>query len=137
MTDTEPTAVPQPLPPAPALWEVVVDCADPATLGRFYADLLQCELHTFDESWTWIEPRLRGGGGPDAAGPRIAFQQVPEPKVGKVRLHLDLGADDIAATTAHALALGATQLTDPQSDSAGRFIVLADPEGHEFCIVDM
>ena len=123
--------------PAPAfLWEIVVDCADPAALGRFYAALCACELHVHDDEWTWIEPALRGGGAPDSGGPRIAFQRVPEPKVGKVRLHLDLGADDVAATVERAVSLGAARVQDPVTDSAGTYVVLTDPEGHEFCVVD-
>ncbi|MBX7071393.1 MAG: hypothetical protein K1X38_18565 [Microthrixaceae bacterium] len=118
------------------LAEVVVDCAEPALLGRFYADLLDCSLHTFDEEWTWIEPATRGGGPADADGVRIAFQKVPEAKTGKVRLHLDLGAADIEATVERAIDLGASRLGDPVTDLAGTFVVLADPEGHEFCIVE-
>lgn len=118
------------------LAEIVVDCADPASLGRFYADLLDCSLHTFDDEWTWIEPATRGGGLADVDGVRVAFQKVPEPKIGKVRLHLDLGAEDIEATVVRAISLGATRLGDPVTDHAGTFVVLADPEGHEFCIVE-
>lgn len=123
--------------PSPAfLWEVVVDCAEPATLARFYADLCGCDLHQRDADWAWIEPAMRGGLAAGAGGPRLAFQRVPEPKVGKVRLHLDLGAADVSATVARAVELGATQLADPVTDESGTYVVLADPEGHEFCIVD-
>lgn len=122
-------------PPLAFLWEIVVDCRDPRSLGRFYADLCGCELHSRADDWAWIEPPVRGGTAGGSGGPRIAFQRVPEPKSGKVRLHLDLGAHDVDAVVARALHLGATQLQEPATDEAGAFVVLADPEGHEFCIV--
>ncbi|MEI2815139.1 MAG: VOC family protein [Microthrixaceae bacterium] len=78
---------------------------------------------------------LAAGGVADAGGPRIAFQRVPEPKVGKVRLHLDLGTDDLEGAVRRAVSLGAGRLGDPVTDAAGSFVVLADPEGHEFCVV--
>jgi len=118
------------------LWEIVVDCADPTTLATFYAELCGCQVHGRGDGWAWIEPATRGGGAADTGGVRIAFQQVPEPKSTKVRLHLDLGAADIDATVERAVGLGATQLGEPVTDEAGTFVVLADPEGHEFCIVD-
>ena len=117
------------------LWEVVVDCAEPAVLAALYAGLCGCEPHRFDDEWYWIEPASRGGGVADAGGPRIAFQRVPEPKVGKVRLHLDLGTDDLEGAVRRAVSLGAGRLGDPVTDAAGSFVVLADPEGHEFCVV--
>lgn len=117
------------------LSEVVVDCADPSALGAFYAALLGCPLHVRTHDWAWIEPTTRGGGRPEAAGVRVAFQQVPEPKAGKVRLHLDFGTDDIPGTVTRAVELGATQLGEPVVDEEGEFVVLTDPEGHEFCIV--
>lgn len=122
--------------PTAFLWEIVVDCADPATLGAFYADLCGCDLHRRTDNWAWIEPATRGGVAAGRGGPRIAFQRVPEPKAGKVRLHLDLGAVDIPEVVARAIALGATQLGEPVTDEAGTYVVLADPEGHEFCIVN-
>ena len=118
------------------LWEIVMDCAEPSTLATFYSQLLGCGMgRRSDENWYWIEPPLRGGVGADSAGVRIAFQRVPEPKLGKVRLHLDLGSDDIPATVERAIELGATQIHDPVTDDSGTYVVLTDPEGHELCIV--
>lgn len=75
-------------------------------------------------------------GGEPPRGVRLAFQKVPEPNQGKVRIHLDIGVWDLEAAADQAVALGATRLGGVQRDGAGAFIVLADPEGHEFCFVD-
>ena len=82
---------------------------------------------------------------PDGNGPRIFFQQVPEGKVAKNRVHLDVrtasdlsGDQRMAALEAEAarlVARGATRLArhEPAELSIG-FIVMADPEGNEFCL---
>lgn len=127
-------------PPA-YLWEVVVDCADPAALAEFYGELFGVSAIVRDSDWAYVQPHGRGpfrfAGPPSAVdGVRIAFQRVPEPKTTKVRLHVDIGSDDIDADAARATALGATELRRVDDDPAGRFIVLADPEGNEFCLVE-
>ncbi len=65
---------------------------------------------------------------------RIGFQQVPEGKVVKNRVHLDFSAADEEATAGEIEAMGATRRwvgDDPEDP----FVALADPEGNEFCIV--
>ncbi|WP_329458976.1 VOC family protein [Streptomyces sp. NBC_01497] len=106
--------------------EIVFDCADPATLARFWGALLGAEPVDREPHWSYVDP-------PDL--PRLAFQRVPEPKAVKNRLHLDFAAGDIPAATAEAVALGAVALGEPVSDTYGRFQVLQDPEGNEFCFV--
>ena len=122
------------------LWEVVVDCADPAALAAFYGRLFGVEAEVRTEDWAFVDPHAKGPllalGGRPARGVRVGFQRVPEAKQGKVRLHIDIGAWDLEEAAAEAVALGATQLTGRVPDSVGEFIVLADPEGHEFCFVD-
>jgi len=77
---------------------------------------------------------------PDGDSPRLYFQRVPESKAGKNRVHLDVVASDrrhwsdVQAAADHATGLGGTILRVSQSQD-DRFIVLADPEGNEFCIV--
>jgi predicted enzyme related to lactoylglutathione lyase len=93
------------------------------------------------DSWAYVEPHGRGpllniGGQPPGAV-RIAFQQVPEVKLGKVRLHIDIGVWELEAAAIAAVALGGSRLSEPQREPGGSyFIVMADPEGHEFCFVD-
>lgn len=83
---------------------------------------------------------------PDGVGPRIFFQQVPEDKVAKNRVHLDVraapgleGDERMAALEAECerlVALGATRLRrhEPEPPMSAGFIVMADPEGNEFCL---
>ncbi|MCZ7422639.1 MULTISPECIES: VOC family protein [unclassified Micromonospora] len=83
---------------------------------------------------------------PAGLGPRLFFQQVPEDKVVKNRVHLDVraapgltGADRMAALQTESdrlVALGAEQLrrVEPAPPLEAGFIVLTDPEGNEFCL---
>lgn len=71
---------------------------------------------------------------PAKAGPAIFVQLVPEPRVGKNRLHIDLFTDDMEGEAARAQTLGATELQRVPADDGG-WIVLADPDGNQFCIV--
>jgi catechol 2,3-dioxygenase-like lactoylglutathione lyase family enzyme len=83
---------------------------------------------------------------PDGNGPRVFFQQVPEDKVAKNRVHLDVraapgleGAERMAALEAECerlVALGATRMTryEPQPPMDAGHIVMNDPEGNEFCL---
>ncbi|WP_258725537.1 VOC family protein [Cellulomonas sp. NS3] len=106
--------------------EVVIDCADPGLLGRFWADVLGGEHRVRDDDWH----TLRSPGSPD-----LAFQRVPEGKTVKNRLHLDVLVEDIEVGTAQAEALGAVRQGDVHHDVAGSFQVLLDPEGNEWCVV--
>ncbi|MGY6655161.1 VOC family protein [Amycolatopsis sp. TRM77291] len=83
---------------------------------------------------------------PDGEGPRIFFQQVPEDKIAKNRVHLDLraapglvGDERMAALEAECdrlVALGATRVKrfEPEQPLSLGFIVMNDPEGNEFCL---
>ncbi len=83
---------------------------------------------------------------PDGHGPRIFFQQVPEDKIAKNRVHLDVraapevqGEQRMAALEAESdrlVALGATRVRrhEPQPPISAGFIVMTDPEGNEFCL---
>ncbi|GAB2609158.1 VOC family protein [Pseudactinotalea suaedae] len=125
------------------LRDVVTDCARPAPLARFWAQVLDgYEVAPYDDAEV---ARLAGLGitdleddptvlvHPVAGGPgvRFWFQQVPEGKITKNRVHVDLAADDVASEVARLVALGATVIRDTGSGT----IVLADPEGNEFCLI--
>ncbi|MFC3962452.1 VOC family protein [Nocardia jiangsuensis] len=83
---------------------------------------------------------------PDGTGPRLFFQQVPEDKVAKNRVHLDVraapgltGDERMAALEAECdrlVALGAIRLrrSEPAPPMSHGFLVMADPEGNEFCL---
>ena len=86
------------------LHEVVVDCADPEALGRFWHAVLGGSVH-HSEGWVEVHP---------AGGHIVSFQQVAEPKVVKNRVHLDVEVIDVDAAVAAAVSLGATgQPTEP------------------------
>ena len=108
-------------------WEqVVVDSADPLRLGRWWADALGWEYWSADDGEVEIrrtEDRLPG----------LLFLAVPEHKTIKNRLHLDFRPDNQNAEVERFLALGATRADIGQRSQS--WVVLADPEGNEFCIL--
>jgi predicted enzyme related to lactoylglutathione lyase len=107
--------------------ELVVDCADPPRLVRFWAGLVGGDPVDREPDWSYVDP-------PDG-GLRLAFQRVPEGKQVKNRLHLDVEVEDIDAERARLAGEGATGVAEIQTDSHGRFQVMLDPEGNEFCLV--
>lgn len=106
--------------------EVVIDCADPGTLAAFWSQVLGGEPVERDAAWWYILP---------PGWTQLSFQRVPEGKVVKNRVHLDVRVDDIEAATAQAEALGARRVGAVHRDTAGSFQVLLDPEGNEWCVV--
>jgi hypothetical protein len=107
--------------------EVVVDAVDPARLGRWWAEVLDYRL--LDED---LDEAVIGPG--DGAYPRLLFGRVPEAKSGKNRLHLDLTPDDQEAEVERLVDMGARRVDVGQGDEVP-WVVLADPEGNEFCVL--
>ncbi|MFF0200480.1 VOC family protein [Streptomyces sp. NPDC005017] len=108
-------------------WEqVVVDAADPVALGRWWTAALGWVVLNDSAREYEIRP------APDRV-PGLIFVPVPEAKAGKNRLHLDLRPDDQAAEVARLLALGARRADVGQGEQP--WVVLADPEGNEFCVL--
>lgn len=107
--------------------ELVIDCADPPRLVRFWATVLGGEPVDRDADWSYVDP-------PDGQL-RLAFQQVPEGKKAKNRLHLDIEVGDIDAERGRLTAEGAVAVADTHTTAHGRFQVMLDPEGNEFCLV--
>jgi predicted enzyme related to lactoylglutathione lyase len=111
--------------------EVNIDCADADTLRAFYCAALGYEAS--GEAGTYRACLPAG----DATGPKIVFQQVPEPKTVKNRMHLDVIVDDIEAEAVRWTALGATRISaEPVREHGGAWIVMGDPEGNEICLCD-
>ncbi len=101
-------------------YELVVDAVDPGPIARWWAGVFGVEVHEeTDKAFCWLEP-------PGLPG-ELIFQQVPEPKTVKNRIHWDVWGD-----TAELLAAGA-RLLRARDDEIG-WDVLADPEGNEFCV---
>ncbi len=110
-----------------SVYSVAIDCADPRGLASFWEQVLDYERAEDDEDEVAIEPK---GGGP---GNTLLFLKVPDEKKVKNRLHLDLNPTDQAAEVERVKALGATEVDIGQRDVT--WVVLADPEGNEFCIL--
>ncbi len=109
---------------------VVVDCLHPAPLAEFWSAVLGVAVAYRSDEWVSLAAAAAGQ-------PRIAFQQVPESKVGKNRLHLDVWVPDIEDATVAAEALGATRVGRLVHESSEPFQVMTDPVGNEFCFVHL
>lgn len=147
----------------PVRFQVTFDCADPEDQAAFWAQALHYQLAPPPEghaSWRDFyrsigvdEQELEDMGDgvdsivdPDGAGPRVWFQQVPEGKAIKNRLHFDIKAADrsqplderrakVDTEVERLIALGATVLrvnAEPGMDHYG--VTMLDPEGNEFCV---
>ncbi len=108
--------------------QINIDCADPNALADFYVAALGYEPHgAAGEQYSSITA--------SDGRPKIVFQRVPEGKVVKNRMHLDLIVDDIEAEAERFVALGGTR-----GEKIGEFglnwIVMRDPEGNEICLCD-
>jgi hypothetical protein len=113
-----------------SLFAVAVDCADAAALARFWADVLGRQVA---EGRTSERTVLLAGGG-DISEPCFVFNKVPEAKIVKNRLHLDLVSGTFDAETERLLSLGARRLRDGQSGES-RWTTFADIEGNEFDLI--
>jgi predicted enzyme related to lactoylglutathione lyase len=107
---------------------IVLDCADPERLAGFWAGALRYRAGPYQPPYIIM--------GPEADdGPKFVLQRVPEPKQVKNRMHLDLWVPDIEAEARRLRELGAQrQSAEPIEEVGSRWIVMADPEGNEFCL---
>ena len=101
---------------------VTVDAHDPEALARWWAELLGATAESDDGDWVV-----------EAGGVTLLFGADAEDQVVKNRVHLDLRPDDRDAEVARAEALGASRVDIGQGEQT--WVVLADPEGNEFCIL--
>ncbi|MBC9714849.1 VOC family protein [Streptomyces sp. TRM66268-LWL] len=110
---------------------VTLDCVDTEAQAGFWL----AALAPLDYRRGFDGPPYLSLVGP-APAPTLLLQQVPEPKQGKNRMHLDLdlGAEDLAGEAARLERIGARTLSCEQHERGFRWIVLADPEGNEFCV---
>ena len=141
--------------------QVTIDCADSNRLARFWAEALGYRLEeppagfaTWQAYWAsrgLPEEELEDGYDsivdPDGIGPRIWFQPVPEAKVVKNRVHLDLAVGGgrevplalrrtrVDAEADRLVGAGATRLRVLSEEAVDHYaVVLQDPEGNEFCL---
>jgi predicted enzyme related to lactoylglutathione lyase len=108
-------------------WEqTVIDAHDPRALAQWWARALGWVITIEDEG----EVEIRRA--PDVE-PGLLFLPVADTKIVKNRLHIDLRPDDQDAEVARLVALGARPIDIGQGDAS--WVVLADPEGNEFCVL--
>jgi len=112
---------------AVSLHHVVIDTHDLPGLARFWCGVLDWRILSEREREVVIGPG-------EFAETGICFMPVSEPKTVKNRLHFDLAPDDQDAEVERILALGARRVDIGQSETVG-WVVLADPEGNEFCVL--
>lgn len=111
---------------------VVIDCRDPERLAEFWGAILDTEVgDRLGDPAQYVQVKETTLGSP-----RLVFQRVPEPKIGKNRLHLDISVDDVEGATRRIEALGGRRLADPDYHEYGySWRRVADPEDNEFCVV--
>lgn len=107
---------------------VTIDCVDVERVSRFWSRLLDRPKGPSRPGWVYL-------GHPEDPQPRLVFQPATEPKRGKVRLHLDVAVDDIHQGIAQVIALGGGNTGERHDYDEGVVVVMTDPEGHEFCLV--
>ena len=114
-------------------WQsICIDSTDPASLAAWWAELLGWRITFEEDDEVVLEPPE--GSPADGVSPDIVFCRVPEAKTVKDRLHIDLRPENQAAEVVRAEAMGARRV-DVGQGTDKTWVVLADPEGNEFCIL--
>ena len=105
------------------LTDVIIDSRDPEAMAAFWGEVLQRGIAARIGPFVFLER---------AEGPGLGFQKSDEPKTAKNRVHLDVRSADPAGERERLEALGARYLPEY---AEGGFLVMADPEGNEFCVL--
>ena len=100
------------------------DTSEPTRIARFWGELVGGDVIVEDDHAVVKT----------AHGPRLLFLVVPEPKTAKNRCHPDYHTPDLKHEVARAIELGAVETG--RFEESSRFVVLHDPDGNEFCIVE-
>lgn len=115
-----------------AVLNVTFDCRDAKLVAAFWGAVTGYALEEVHDPGNhyWVASPLHGGL------PRLVFVTVPERKLVKNRVHLDMLPTDVGqdAELDRLLGLGATVVDDRRELTPGGWVVLADPEGNEFCL---
>ena len=109
---------------------LVLDCTDPRRLAEFWTEALGYRNAGAAGSYVVLV-------APDGDSPKLLLQEVAEPKTTKNRMHFDIETPHVHAEVARLEALGARRLeAETRHEHGTTWVVLADPEGNEFCICD-
>ena len=114
--------------PSFTLHEITIDCLDVQLVADFWSTLMNAELREPLPGWKRFGPLTDGG-------PFVNFQPVPEAKNGKTRIHLDLLTDDMSEAIRTVPRLGGHERGERHVYDEGTVVAMADPEDHEFCLV--
>ena len=104
---------------------ITFDCHDAQALAGFWS---AATGHAIEDDWGAFVRLAQGQGGI-----RLCFQVVPEDKVAKNRMHIDINSEDMAETVQDLVELGASVVAEHSSPD-GTWTVMQDPEGNEFCV---
>ena len=116
---------------ASVLTEIVIDCNDVRVVADFWSAVLGWAVQESERGELWMS-----ASGDHTARPFLVFEPVDEKKTVKDRVHIDVNPTgcEQAEELERLLALGATQVNVGQPDDVP-WVVLADPEGNEFCLL--
>jgi catechol 2,3-dioxygenase-like lactoylglutathione lyase family enzyme len=115
--------------PIGAVTAVMHDTDDLEGAVEFWTTVLGLEVLYRDDTYAYLSPLSDGG-------PHLAFQQVPESKAGKNRLHFDIRVPERAAFERHVESLGGTVVAEHDEPGWPTWTVMADPQDNEFCIYE-
>lgn len=106
----------------------ILDCRDPRRLAEFWTKAIDYREAAQIGAYTILAPR-------EGHGPELVLQLVPEAKTAKNRMHLDFPVDQLDVAAERLMSFGARRLQPDVVEEVGyRWVVMADPEGNEFCI---
>ena len=109
---------------------LVLDCINPSELAAFWCEALGYANVGSAGEYVALYPR-------SGSGPKLLLQGVAENKITKNRMHIDLHVADIAEEADRLVGFGARRLAvGPCSEHGSTWILMADPEGNEFCVCD-
>jgi len=106
----------------------VLDCTDADALADFWSVALGYRREAFGHPYARLTD-------PSGRWPDLLLQQVPEPKTGKNRMHLDLQVIDVEGEVDRLVGAGARVIEQAHDDDGFWTVVLEDPQGNEFCVL--
>lgn len=110
--------------------DITIDCRNPEGAAAFWAAALGYDKAEVLSGWVFLSRT-------DSSLPKLLLQPVPEAKTAKNRVHLDIVTPDIEQEATRLERLGARRIeAGPHSEDGFHWIVMADPDGNEFCVAD-